>query len=294
MGITALNCALVAATVLSLTYSQTSVANTGKIITWYKSEFPPLSIVNGPDAGKGYSDRIEQFLFKNLKGYDHKILVAPVKRTLRDMEKGVNACAVTLLKTPAREKFVAFTRPARLLLPNSLIIRKSDVEKIKPFIGSDGKVLLEDIIKSHSFRIGYTNGRSYTKPIDNLLNKYQTSGVFVDRLGKDSPKGLLSMLSKKHIDAILQQPVEAQFNARTLNMENSIKVLPIREIKDYTVGYIGCSKTPWGKEVVRKIDALMKDAVKRNDFRSFYETFLDDESKIRYRKVYSKFFRVNG
>lgn len=43
-------------------------ASTDKKITWYKPEFPPLSIVNGPDAGKGYSDQIENYLTQEMDG----------------------------------------------------------------------------------------------------------------------------------------------------------------------------------------------------------------------------------
>jgi hypothetical protein len=46
-------------------------ASTDKTITWYKPEFPPLSIVNGPDVGKGYSDQIENYLTQEMDGFDH-------------------------------------------------------------------------------------------------------------------------------------------------------------------------------------------------------------------------------
>jgi uncharacterized protein (TIGR02285 family) len=104
---------------------------TNKTITWYKPEFPPLSIVNGPDAGKGYSDRIENYLIQELNDFDHQVLVSPFKRTLRDMKKGLNACSVTLLKTPARSEFIAFTVPARLLLPNDLACAQGRLVEIQ-------------------------------------------------------------------------------------------------------------------------------------------------------------------
>ncbi len=278
------------ATLFLVSHALPAHATDKAIITWYKPEFPPLSIVNGPNAGKGYSDHIEHFLISELTDYDHKILVAPFKRTLRDMKKGMNICSVTLLKNPEREQFVEFTKPARLLLPNSLIIRKSDRERIKPFINAEGKVEVERLIQSHDYRIGYSNGRSYTKPIDALLVKYKDEPILIERLGKEGPKGLLSMLHKRHIDAMFAQPVEAQFHGRAIGLADDIAILPIAEITDYTVGYIGCAKTPWGKNVINQINALLDTAVQKPEFRSYYEDFLDEDSKLRYRKIYDDFF----
>jgi uncharacterized protein (TIGR02285 family) len=267
-------------------------ANTDKTITWYKPEFPPLSIVNGPDAGKGYSDRIENYLIKQMSDFEHQVLVSPFKRTVRDMKKGLNACSVTLLKTPARTEFIAFTKPARLLLPNGLVVRKSDLSKFNDFKDESGRISVEEIIKSGTVRIGYSNGRSYTKPIDALLAKYKGADNLIERLGNEGPKGLLIMLTKGHIDAMFAQPVEAQFHGRSIGVAADIAQLPINEIKDYTVGYIGCSKTPWGEAVVVKLDALLVEAVKRDDFRSFYEDFLDENSKKRYREIYDEYFKL--
>ncbi|SIS67114.1 TIGR02285 family protein [Neptunomonas antarctica] len=267
-------------------------ANTDKTITWYKPEFPPLSIVNGSDAGKGYSDRIENYLIQEMGSFDHVILVSPFKRTLRDMKKGLNACSVTLLKTPARSEFIAFTKPARLLLPNDLVVRKADLSKFNHFKDESGRISLEKIIQSGTVRIGYSNGRSYTKPIDALLAKYKGSEKLIERLGNEGPKGLLTMLTKGNIDAMFAQPVEAQFHGRSIGVASDIVQLPIKEIKEYTVGYIGCSKTPWGEAVIKKIDALLVEAVKRDDFRRFYEDFLDEDSKRRYRKIYAEYFKL--
>lgn len=259
-------------------------------IVWYKPEFPPLSIVNGPDAGKGYSDKIENYLIENLSEYEHRVLIAPFKRTVRDMEKGVNACSVTLLKTPQREAFIKFSQPARLLLPNSLIIRKEDLPAFKPFEDGQGKVSVETIIQSGEVRIGYSNGRSYTKPLDALLETYKGSSVLIERLGNEGPKGLLSMLDIGHIDAMFAQPVEAQFHSRHEAFSDKFTALPIAEITDYTVGYIGCSDTEWGRQVISRIDSLLDVAVKKPEFRAFYEEFLDEPSRLRYRNIYDGFF----
>jgi uncharacterized protein (TIGR02285 family) len=267
-------------------------SNSDNTITWYKPEFPPLSIVNGPYAGEGYSDQIENYLIDHLNGYKHQVLVSPFKRTVRDMKKGDNACSVTLLKTPAREEFIAFTKPARLLLPNALVIRKSDLPKFNHFKDELGRISVEEVIQSGVVRIGHSNGRSYTKPIDALLEKYKGDDNLIERLGNEGPKGLLTMLTKGHIDAMFAQPVEAQFHGRSIGVADDIAQLPINEIKDYTVGYIGCSKTPWGEAVVVKLNALLVEAVKRDDFRSFYEGFLDQDSRNRYRKIYDEYFKL--
>ncbi len=259
-------------------------------INWYKPEFPPLSIVNGPHAGKGYSDRIEAYLIRKLDSYQHRVTVAPFKRTLRDMKKGDNACSVTLLKNKEREAFIAFTRPARLLLPNSLIIRANEQPSLAPYRDASGKVSVDALISDGKLRLGYSDGRSYTKPLDSLIAKHRNRVNMIERHGKEGPKGLLSMLVKGHIDAMFAQPVEAQFHGREMGISDQIAVLSLAEIKDYTIGYIGCSRTPWGEEVVARINDILETAVRTEEFRSFYEGFLDTDSVTRYRAVYNRYF----
>jgi hypothetical protein len=52
-------------------YVEQVSASTDKTITWYKPEFPALSIVNGSDVGKGYLDQIENYLTQEIDGFDH-------------------------------------------------------------------------------------------------------------------------------------------------------------------------------------------------------------------------------
>lgn len=286
--------ALVLLLSISNAYSESITDAPDNSIKWYKPDFPPLNIVSGPYAGMGYSDKLETYLIDNLSHYQHQELVSPFKRTLRDMKKGLNICSVTLLKKPEREEFVIFSKPARLLLPNSLVVRKQDAVKMEAFLNSQQKVSLEEVIQSGQFRIGYSDGRSYTKPIDRLLKTYKESDVLVGRVGKDNGKGLVSMLAKGHVDIVIQQPVEADFNARLIGSENSYITYPIAEISSYTVGYIGCSKTPWGEQVIERVNALIDFAVTQHEFRGFYEEFLDEASKARYREVYDEFFKLGS
>lgn len=268
-------------------------AEDDNLITWYKPEFPPLSIVNGPFAGKGYSDKIEAFLIKAMPEYRHEIQVAPFKRTVRDMQQGLNACSVTLLRTAEREQFIAFSEPARLLLPNGLIVRRTEADRFDAYKDDQGRVSVKTVIEAGKQRIGYANGRSYTKPIDTLLAANKGNPVLIERLGSEGPKGLLEMLLKGRIDAFFGQPVEAGYHGHELGVADDITVLPISEIKDFTVGYIGCSATPWGRKVIARVNALLTDAVKRADFRSFYEEFLDDAGRTRYRRLYAQFFGLD-
>lgn len=273
-------------------YPSLSSADTDlkKTILWYKPEFPPLSIVNGLDAGNGYSDKLEKFFIQELNTYKHSVIISPFKRTLKDMKKGLNVCSVTLLKNPEREKFIAFTKPARLLLPNELIVRKKDLAMYDNFRDESGKISIEKLIQSGSVRIGYSNGRSYTKKIDTLLNKYKGKNNLIERVGSEGPKGLLMMLNKGYIDAMFAQSVEVGFHARNLDLKFKIHQIQISGIKEYTIGYIGCSKTPLGEKIIEKINYLLRESKKRKDFRTFYEYFLNEKSKNRYRYMYNEYF----
>jgi uncharacterized protein (TIGR02285 family) len=167
------------------------------------------------------------------------------------MKKGLNACSVTLLKTPGCSESIAFAKPARLLLPNDLVVRKGDLSKSNDFKNEPGRISLEKLIQSGAVRFGYSNGRSYTKPIEALLGQFKGSNILIERLGDKGPKGLLTILAKGNIDPMFAQPVEAQFHGRFIGVAAEIAQLPINEIIEYTVWFIGCSKTLWDEAVIK-------------------------------------------
>ncbi len=96
------------------------VGHTEEKIIWFRSDFPPMSIPSGPYADKGSCDRVTALLIDKLNGYNHTVIISNYKRVLLEIKKQHKSGSAALLKTPEREKFVEFSIPYRVVLPNGI------------------------------------------------------------------------------------------------------------------------------------------------------------------------------
>ena len=95
-------------------------------ISWLKAHFPPFTILKGKYANTGMTDRFQTLIEDNLPEYTHKTNVTPMnyKRILANLKQGKHVCSPALLKTPEREKFIAYSESFHAVYPPGLIIKK--------------------------------------------------------------------------------------------------------------------------------------------------------------------------
>jgi len=55
-------------------------------------------------------------------------------------------------------------------------------------------------------------------------------------------------------------------------------------------GYVACSKTPWGKKLIEKINRILLEQRPTKQYRSAYERWLDKSSLESYRDLYKNVF----
>lgn len=269
------------------------VSNSGDnhTITWYRAFFPPVTIPEGPDAGTGFFDRVTQVLTGQMPGYEHDHETANFKRIITELKKEKNICCPSLYKTAAREKYIAFSIPAMVVLPNVVITRKAHHLKFLPYLEKDKKINLSRLLQDNKLTLGISNGRKYSGGIDEILAHSTGSANIVVRSGDDVFKGLLRMLLAGRVDYILGYPIEAKYFLRDTAQLDEIQIYVIAENKiSFTIGHVGCPKTEWGKKVIQLIDTVLKDHRQTEEFLGFYEHWLDDETKIYYRQIVQQFF----
>lgn len=250
-------------------------------IIWLHPEQAPLIIKKGYGAGAGTIDRMETFFEEKLKNCRHSFESGNYERILRMIKKKENACCIPLYKTPEREQFIKFSIPYQIVLSNALIIMEADRKKFKPFIGPDGKVALEDLL-AKGYRVGVAKGRIYRSVIDQTIDKYRNTPSVVEH---DSPEqmidSLVAMMGNGRIDALIAYPWEAQYVAKAKGVK--VLSLPIVGMDDYGLTSVGCSKTKAGKEIIKKLDALILKYRTTPSFMNYTEHWLDPSALERHR-----------
>jgi len=62
------------------------------------------------------------------------------------------------------------------------------------------------------------------------------------------------------------------------------------ELEENDYSYIVFPKTDWGKKVVAEVDDILRDFVKTDEFRSYYEFWLDNAGERLYQKRIRKLY----
>ncbi len=208
-------------------------------------------------AGKGIVDGVVEIYKEHLPEYDHTHLVANMPRILDLMRRGEKVCYAGFFKTPEREKFVYFSIPNLINYMGTIVIKNS---KRKSIFSGVNILSLENLLKNKSLTAGLTQGRSYGKIIDTLIeNNKEAKKRILFRSGQDSIQGLLQMLSDERIDYTIGFPWEIPYVAKKIGKRNEFGIIYITEGKDnrWIKNYIGTPKNEWGRELIQKINKIL-------------------------------------
>ncbi len=259
-------------------------------ITWIHADFPPSSIVSGSDKGAGLCDRVEKLLQENLPEYEHVEKIANYNRIMTEFKEGSKVICTALIKNPEREKFIQYAELSQISFPNGAIFLKSMYPKFKEFVNTDGEMDFENLVASSNFKIGISSGRKYGNVIDEVLNRYKNSDSIHTRSGVDLLKGLIRMMQKGRVDIILGYPQEYKYFARRFDIKNDIMFLPIKDMPEYLPCWIGAPRTPWGKEIIGKINEIVLKKRHTPEYLQFYENWIYEDNIARYRQIAKRVF----
>ena len=225
-----------------------------------------------------------------LPEYEHQFQIANFKRIMLQLENNQHVCCPSLYKTRDRERFVAFSVPAMIVLPNGIITSKINRSKVAPHLDANGSISLDSLLQDDKITLGISNGRVYSGGIDQILKKYEGNKNLLVRSGDDVFQGLMNMMYMGRVDCLLGYPVEAGYFDRQNNNVNDFIYYPIQESSvSYTVGHIGCPNNEWGRNIIKRIDTIVKQH-RNTEFINFYGEWLDNTTKEIHRNMALKYF----
>ncbi len=223
-------------------------------ITWHIFDAPPLMIVKGEKKRTGIVDGVRSLLQANLPGREHRELALPYKRFLLYAQNGMNICTAYLFKTSEREQYLTFSEPA-IVFPGYEIILHSDTYRALDY---PERLSIRDMFEKHRLRLATNKIRSYGAKIDPLLKEFEEQGKISRNPG--STTLVFRLLVAKRSDFMIDFPNRILYWAHELGIDaDDYHSIPIQEDYNAAVSYIACPKTPWGKNVIKQVNAVLNE-----------------------------------
>jgi len=255
-------------------------------IHWLHSEMPPAHILNGEHKNTGYADLTVQLIAESLNQYTHIMVPANYKRTLLEMQERENVCHAALLKNTEREKHIIYSVPAYLISANKLFVLPAKQDIVQPYITAQGKVDLESLLTKEKFILGVSSGGKYGEIIDGILNRLAHSNKIIKRTALDHYSGLSGMLEKETwLDGFLGLPIENKFyQLAGSTPKKSAVSYSIERSDEFLVGYVGCSKSEFGKQAINEINnVILSERTKK--IKNYYQSWLRHEDVMSHQKL---------
>lgn len=258
-------------------------------LTWLLRDLPPLTIFEGPQKGLGALDQLMPMLQERLPEYHHQVLHVNRARGMQMLRTPSLTCDPSLLWTPERAKYVAFSAQAFVVVSNGVMIRRSQQAAMAPFI-VEGHFDLQAFLQTPNARLGAIAERSYGPVIDERL-KSTDSHKLALHYGNDALGSLLQMQRLGRLEAVLGYWTEIRYQAMQQGIApGDLMFLAIKGTEPYQRIYVGCSNTAQGRQAIARINQALED-LPQAQVQNAYALWLDPVMREQYLKDNPHFFQ---
>ena len=259
-------------------------------ITWGVYEWPPMHITEGEHMNQGLYDGILEFFSEKMPEYKHKRIIANAKRFWRWIQAGKQFCYVSSIPTEERLKYAYFSLPSGFHVANSVIILKERLEEF----GQSNVISLSELMQNRQLTGGAVDGRSYGKDIDEVIAENTKYDNFATHTTGNLGQSVFSMLLYKRLDYIIEYPFVASYFEKVLNVGDQTVSLEIKESNPFGMGYTACPKNEWGRNVIDRINTILKESRTTEEYRKILERWQSEKSKKLIRENYDIFLNTGN
>lgn len=255
-------------------------AQARETLIWILRDFPPLTIVTGPQAHQGAIDKLIPELIAQMPEYDHQIVHVNRARGLQMLQDPDGfACDPTLLWTAQREKTILFSIPTYATPGNGVTIEHSNHALFAPFIDEDGHLDLAALLVSQRVKVGIVAERSYGPVIDEVIHTTRHPGSLILHYGNAAVGSMLQMARAGRFQAFISYWPEARYHALQQGIPLSdLEFLPVKDAPKYQFAHIGCSKTDKGRAAMQIINREMR-ILRKTRLIDFYAEWMPDRQQ---------------
>jgi len=229
-------------------------------ITWLVNDFPPYYILDGKNKGEGRDQQLVELINSQLPNYHFLWKRFPTSRIIAEVSNPKNNyCVISIFKNAKREKNMYFSNHfSTLSFTQKVLMRLDSYAQLENIQSKDNNpkvsFSLNELLNKYQLGLGVAKGRSYDIELDKVINNPKYEKQIFYRSGVNVSFNLLKMLDKNRVQMVLGYAEEFKYAMKNLQILNEFIILPIDESSGHITGYVGCSKNPWGKEIIKKID----------------------------------------
>ncbi|NWK79913.1 TIGR02285 family protein [Aquitalea sp. LB_tupeE] len=279
---------MVAATALSALPSQCAQAEQ-LTVNWQMPDYPPVIIASGPAKGQGYADVFLQYLMAHTPDLKHVVEYSSMSRVFGLMKQGLPVCEPSLLKTAEREQYVDFSDPVEFVLPHHVVVRADRLNRLHAYRNAAGAVDIARLMRDTSLISIRQEKRGYPPVVLDAMQEAAGKKNLIQT--SDDDEGPFRQLASGWVDYIISYPDEINWFANKLNLAAASRLvyLPIVGLPDYTLGYVGCTKGPWGKKIIQRVNKVLARTGKRPPWIDAEARWLDPEAARHYEDIYRRY-----
>jgi|GEM_PF-1680583 len=265
-------------------FSNPALAKRKKVI-WLKYSSPSIYNRVGNYAGQGAGDKIVKYFQNQMPEYDHEVRWATSKRVVKELPKD-GRCSANLWLHFLPE-LIYYSKPYSTISPYGIVIHK----KNQHLFGKKGDVLsLEALLKNPSLTLGTLSIYSSTGKTNTrypILHKYLSP--YIGQKNLYEYVGTENLLSPKFLEYdrlhyILQFPEYISVQEKINHVQNDFIFYKIKEHNLYKKVAAACSNTPFGREIIGKINtALTPETIKQ--FLEYIQEWNGDDPIYRKKMI---------
>lgn len=241
-----------------------SQANNDKgTIYWQTYHRPPGIIKEGTEQGSGFVEKALKLIIKEMPEYKHEFPIASLTRALTNIKLHKNVCHPALYKTKERQEYVAYSEATIINPGNRVIARKGTLDEI-----AEGNYIdLKKLLSSQKYAFSLIKKRSYGQVVDDKISKHLTDSKS-QLLASTELGTLFHMVERRRVDFTIAFPFELNYFIEKNKIKDDVFVsYYIKDIPKFTLGYVACPKNAWGKEVINKVNRVLKNVKRKQSYK---------------------------
>jgi len=269
-------------------------------ITWMIWDLPPNFILNGPQKNQGYQDIRLKMIQDRLPEYKHESQVMNVNRAISIYQKKDDSqriyCTNDLISHPSLDIDDYLSISAFPFKGHYLVTQKN---KSYLFDTQEGQpIVLKDLIQNKKIRLVVSKNRPYLgagKVLHEYLDKTPKQTHITSMSTLNIGESMFKFVFKDRADYTFEYTFRASYYAKQLNVLDQLEVFPIKENEGVFHGFSSCVKTKKGKEVIYKVNDIIRELKPTNEWIDPFVQWLPTKQlQNKYLKYYHEVFLKQG
>lgn len=256
-------------------------------VRWLVWDLAPEFIQNGPYKNKGFADNILEYFIENLPEYNHEKVWVNTERW--GIEKhNSESCSPHIW---GHFQNLVYSKQYSLTEPYGIATLKSK----EHLFGRPGSPLqISTLLKNEKLRLGLLPlnpkgevGSRYPV-LEPFIRPYQKlAHLMFLRTGSNQVN--LELLDKDRVDYIITFSNNVSSQVKLNSLIDRYSFFQLKEANVYKKIYVGCSDSPQGREVIRRVNKLINEEF----YKMAFEHIMQWNRNVEYQQVLKNFYNLS-